>query len=302
MNIYDKTVNDIKNARRETEDRGRLVFRDTLKRNTDLKAAYDTYLTQMHLSAQGKPNDYPDAVKRLTKAIADSGLSLSVIDPPHSCKTCNDTGKLSDGSYCPCVINRIIRSDKQNSALPITDFDKCSITATGALKKMYDVASEYIEEFPNNDKPFFIISGTAGTGKTVLASAIATKLMQRGASVVTVTAFSFVRRALDYHTQFTISDYVDRFTPMLDCDLLVIDDLGTESTLKNVTKEYLYTVINERWQQRKLTIITTNLTPSELNARYGENVFSRMCDKSRAVLGRIVADDARLGIKSKQTK
>ncbi len=70
---------------------------------------------------------------------------------------------------------------------------------------------------------------------------------------------------------------------MLDCDVLVIDDLGTESTLKNVTKEYLYTVINERWLHGKTTVITTNLTPAELMNRYGESIASRILDKNKAI-------------------
>ena len=141
---------------------------------------------------------------------------------------------------------------------------------------------------------FLGIMGSSGSGKTVLASAVAAAFMERGASAVTVTAFGFVRRALDYHTQFSIPDYTDGFTPMLDCDLLVIDDLGTENTLKNVTKEYLYTVINERWIRGKHTLITTNLDAKSIMTRYGESIASRLFDKNKSQLCLIEGKNDRL--------
>lgn len=301
MNAYDRAVNEIKNLRREAEDRGRLIFKAALDRDAKLAAAYRAYIEQMHLFARGLKNEFKKAEAALKKAIADAGLKREQLDPPHACKLCRDTGKVG-GAYCSCVISRVINSDRHNLTLPSYDFDKCKSTApSDKLKKRYEEAEAYINSYPDG-KPFFVLSGTAGTGKTVLASAIASKLMARGASAVTVTAAGFVRRALDYHTQFSIPDYTDRFTPMLDCDVLVIDDLGTESVLKNVTNEYLYIVINERWQAGKYTVITTNLTASGLLGRYGESIFSRMCDKSKAISKKLDGDNARLGIKTKTDK
>lgn len=304
MNAYDRAVNEIKNERREAEDRGRLLFRAALEKDEKLAAAYKTYLEQMHLNARGLKNTYAKATSDLEKALKAAGLKKELLDPPHNCKKCSDTGRLSGGAYCPCVISRVISADKQNLTLPAHDFDKCKASADKsglAVKSAYASAEKYITDYPA-DKPFFVLSGTAGTGKTVLASAIASKLMEKGAATVTVTAAGFVRRALDYHTQFSIADYADRFTPMLDCDVLVIDDLGTESMLKNVTQEYLYIVINERWQAGKHTIITTNLDARQLLSRYGESVFSRMCDKSKATLFKIDGKNIRLGLKPKTDK
>ncbi len=128
----------------------------------------------------------------------------------------------------------------------------------------------------------------------MLAAATATALMQKGMSAVTVTAFDLVRRALDYHTQFSIENYIDRFTPMLDCDVLVIDDLGKENMLKNVTLEYLYAVVNERWLNKKNTIITSNLAPDAILARYGEAITSRLLDKNLSRNFMIKGKNARL--------
>ncbi len=281
MNSYDREIIRIKDRRREALDRALIAWQNALRDSDELYAAFTAYQEQMLLSAQCLKNTLDESRQKLRAAIAEAGLDEKQFDPPCACEKCKDTGRVN-GRYCRCVIKAVINSDRQSFTLPVTDFKKAKASApNAAIKKIYGVAEDYIKSYPGG-KPFMILTGSPGTGKTVLASAIATSLMDRGASAVSVTAFDFVRRALDYHTQFSIPDYVDRFTPMLDCDVLVIDDLGTESMLKNVTLEYLYTVVNERWLQKKYTVVTTNRTAAELNRRYGESIFSRLCDKSRA--------------------
>lgn len=292
MNAYQKAVLQIRDARREALDRAHLAWQAALKSDDVLYAAFREYQEQMILAAQKKENSIAAAKQKLKAQIKNAGLDEKAFDPPYACKRCNDTG-IADGKYCPCVIKRVISSDKENLALSPVDFEGAQKTApTAAIKKAYALAKDYVND--NNAKPFFVLLGAPGTGKTFLASAIVGEAMANGSAAVAVTAFDFVRRALDYHTQFSIPDYADRFTPMLDCDILVIDDLGTESVLKNVTKEYLYTVINERWLNKKRTVLTTNLSPAELNARYGESIFSRMCDKSRATILSVDTKNSRL--------
>lgn len=280
MNIYEKQARMIRDERRMTEDGAHIAWKNALYSDDGLYNAFVAYQAEMIKAAQKKQNDEKSAAKRVEAEMKRLGLDRSMFEPPYNCDKCRDTGMVG-GRYCSCVIGRVIKADKENLSLPLVDFDEAEKTApSGALKKAYSVARTLIAEYPDCKKPFFVLAGASGTGKTHLAAAVATSFMKRGASVVTVTAFSFVRRALEYHTQFSIPDYTDRFTPMLDCDVLAIDDLGTESTLKNVTKEYLYTVVNERWRSRKPTVITTNLNAAELMNRYGESISSRMLDKS----------------------
>ena len=89
---------------------------------------------------------------------------------------------------------------------------------------------------------------------------------------------------LKYHTSFS-SDrnlYLDIVNT---CDFLVIDDLGAEPVLQNVTNEYLLGIITERLRQGKHTVVTTNLTPEEIQEKYNDRIFSRLTEKkfSRAV-------------------
>ena len=88
---------------------------------------------------------------------------------------------------------------------------------------------------------------------------------------------------LKYHT----SDQADRklvFSLLTDCDLLIIDDLGTEPVLRNVTVEYLTSILSERLTNKNPFIITTNLTPEEMIKRYTERLVSRLSDSSTAIM------------------
>ncbi len=293
MNAYQRAVKEITDERRADLDAGLAVWREALHTNKELREAYKIYQDEAVKKAQKQQNSIEIARKNLKNAVFAAKLDRNVIEPPCRCKLCNDTGIIND-KYCKCVIKRVINSESENLVLPQTDFTEAQKTAPKAISKVYGAARKYIDEYQSDAKPFFIIAGSSGTGKTVLASAIATEFMKNGASAVTVSAFDFVKRAKDYHTQFAIDNYNDLFTPMLDCDVLVIDDLGTETMLKNITREYLYTVINERWLRKKHTVVTTNLKPEALIDRYGEAIFSRLCDKSVSNSFMVIAQNARI--------
>ncbi|MCH5155739.1 MAG: ATP-binding protein [Clostridiales bacterium] len=293
MNAYQRAVKEITDTRRDDKESGMQAWRDALSSDERLRAANAYYQEQAVKKAQKLPNDLDKAREQLQANAKRLGLTKDIIEPPVRCKECGDTG-YANGRYCKCVIKRVIESDAENLVLPQVNFASAKKTAPKAISKLYAKAEAYINEFPKNEKPFFIILGSAGTGKTMLAAAIATEMLSRGAASVTVSAFDMVKRAKDYHTQFAIDDYRDLFTPMLECDLLVIDDLGTETVLKNITREYFYTIVNERWLRRRNTVITSNLSPNDLLDRYGEAVFSRLCDKSRANLFTVSAPNARM--------
>ena len=86
-------------------------------------------------------------------------------------------------------------------------------------------------------------------------------------------------------------DILDKY---LSCELLCIDDLGTENLIKNVTVEYLYLIINERLQSGKNTIITTNLDLQQIMQNYDERIFSRIANKQECILFNMTGDDLRL--------
>jgi DNA replication protein DnaC len=107
--------------------------------------------------------------------------------------------------------------------------------------------------------------------------------MERGYTVIFLTAFKLNEIFLRYHLDHRDGgrDYLEN---IYGCDLLVIDDLGTENIFKNVTVEYLLSLISERMFSGAHTLITTNLDGVQLMSRYGERLYSRLTDKRKTYI------------------
>lgn len=213
--------------------------------------------------------------------LAAHGLSPADLDPQPSCPICGDTG-YANGRYCECVLRRA-SLDADGSSVPPFTFADCDMSVfSGRDRETMDAAYSamrvFCGKFPRTKNINLLLVGSVGTGKTCLASAISNELEARGFSVVFLTAFGFNDACRRYHTSFEPSRS-ETLDALLDADLLVIDDLGTESILRNVTLEYLYTVVSERMNARRHTLITTNLSPAALADRYGERIASRLFDE-----------------------
>ena len=153
---------------------------------------------------------------------------------------------------------------------------------------------KYVEKFPNVKSINLLFTGGVGTGKTCLASAIATGVVEKGYCAKIMSAYEFNSLMLTVHTS-PIAERNALMDDVLTSDLLVIDDLGTEPMLKRVTIEYLLLVIEERQAKGLATIITTNLDVERLLARYGERIYSRLSHKQHSMIIQFVGKDLRLG-------
>ena len=116
--------------------------------------------------------------------------------------------------------------------------------------------------------------GAPGLGKTFLSAAIAREVSGNGWSVVYDTAGRIVQRfeAQKFTREEDAGDDVDR---VLNCDLLILDDLGTEMTTAFV-QSALYQIVNTRLMEKKSTILNTNLMPGEIARRYSPQLASRI--------------------------
>lgn len=206
------------------------------------------------------------------------GHDESEFSPAPRCKICGDSGYTKNG-FCECVRRRAIK-DTNGKNLPNFSFEDFDLSILNSneiplLSQVYNIMKIFCAKFPETKNLNVLLFGSVGTGKTCLASAVGNELEKRGFSVIFMTAFRFNDTCLKYHTSFD-ANRSDMLNALIDSDLLIIDDLGTESILKNVTLEYFYTVINERMNLGKHTLITTNLIPEQLEARYGERTYSRL--------------------------
>jgi DNA replication protein DnaC len=224
-------------------------------------------------------------------------LSEKDLVPEYFCKKCSDTG-IADGEYCLCYKNLL---NEQLSKLNGGNLDKTHIFKAANLKllkkdsdmqKAYLSMQKFCELYPNSKRKIISLVGEVGVGKSYLTECVCNALIAKGALVQFLTSFNFNNTMLKYHTEFN-QDKMTYLDSVLEPDVLVIDDLGTEPMLQNVTKEYLFLVLNERLNSNKFTFITTNLNLNELMNRYGERIYSRLTHKQNALPLNITGNDLR---------
>ena len=238
------------------------------------------------------------------KILTAMSLKESDLKPKYSCKICNDSGFVN-GKPCECYKRRknmeLIKAFglSANKDCSFKNFDTqiCkNAKQSESLRKIAEILEKWSEKYPNNTKNNIVIVGKTGVGKTHLTSCLANDLLEKDISVCFITAFDLNESFLKYHTSFDKTKY-SWIEPFIEADVLFIDDLGTEPTLKNVTKNYLYLVLSERERFSRPVIITTNLMLDELNNRYDERICSRLCNKRNSNLIFIDGDDLRRIIK-----
>lgn len=143
------------------------------------------------------------------------------------------------------------------------------------FKNAVMTCQNFIKNF-NSDYHNLFFYGTVGTGKTFLSNCVAKELIESGHSVIYFSAaglFDLLSRySFDYKGK---EDERERYADLYQCDLLIIDDLGTELTNQFVASR-LFSLLNERHMGKKATVISTNLSLEELRNRYSDRIFSRI--------------------------
>lgn len=296
---YKKAIETVVKRRADELYAARLLFERALEQNAELNKTEKEIKRLTLLSAKGEKTDAQALTKLKTKKrelLSAMGITEKMLSPAPHCPVCGDKGLDQSGKICSCVKSLAI-NDGENIGLPLHKFSDADFKLYGENKgrneEVFITLKKILEKYPNNKKRNIVLLGGTGTGKTFLAGCAAEYMLARGQSVTAVTAFDFVQRAMNYHTTFDDKKQ-SYIRPLLDSSLLIIDDLGTESVFKNITLEYIYTVINERMYKNKLTLITSNLSADAILSRYGERIYSRLFDKALSYPAALSGDDLRL--------
>ena len=225
------------------------------------------------------------------KRIEDLKTTLNLAPVKYTCHTCKDTGVIN-GKRCKCYYKYL--TEFALESLGITNPEKAefsNLVQTPNLSKQFKIIKNYADNFPNTKVFNLLFFGNVGTGKTELAKCVLTSVKKRDNIALFLTATELNSIFVKMHTA-----EVDRnlITEVLqDADLLIIDDLGTETIYKNVTIEYLLSLVSNRIDKGKHLIVTTNLDDGELKQRYNERFSSRLLDKSKTLLIPFFSDDFR---------
>ena len=219
----------------------------------------------------------------------------------YTCKVCSDTG-FAGTKMCQCLKEKLItmniHSSGMGNLIDKQSFDNFSLDVYKAnpdnyarMERNLKIAKAFAEKFPSRRGNLLLI-GTTGTGKTHLSTAIAKSVISQGFDVL----YDSTQNILDdferdkfksgYNRTESVSD------KYLECDLLIIDDLGAEfSTQFSVSA--LYNLINTRQNKGLSTIISTNLSAGELAAKYEGRIYSRIIGADYTVL-RFEGEDRRI--------
>ncbi len=229
-------------------------------------------------------------IRRRLKAL---GLEEDSLEMRYRCPICRDTGYVGDAParFCDCFEARLRTLQHEDGSMAGVDeqnFAAFNLNRfpeedgqRAQMARARELCEAYANEFPDSKCRNLLLTGAGGLGKTFLLNCIYARVTDRGLSAVRVTAFKLFEAMRKQHVGSDES--FDGFSSLLEAPLLLIDDLGTEPMMRNITVEYLFTLLNERMANKRHTVIATNLTPVQLQERYGERVASRLLDRSQTL-------------------
>lgn len=248
------------------------------------------------------------ADEKRIQLLTEHGYPADYLDRIYTCPDCRDTGFIGS-RRCHCFnrefLNMLCRQSFLSQAVVTNNFANFNIeyypddymlpnetTPRDNIKKVLNICRRFIDEF---DSSFdnLLIYGPTGVGKTFLSHCIAKELMDKDKSVIYLTSpqlFDILE------TKVFRQDELDNITSGIlsvlnTCDLLIIDDLGTEM-INKFTETQLYTYIQQRIMGRLSTIISTNLSFEDINSNYSERIFSRLMGYYQLV--KITGEDIRI--------
>ena len=243
--------------------------------------------------------------KRKMELLAENGFSEDFLEEKHVCPYCKDTGFIDGTKRCHCLRQRILREIYKQSnigdILERENFDtlRYDIYTDSECEQMKEIVGKckaFTDDFDVKYENILLL-GNVGVGKTFLTNCMAKALLDTGHSVIYFTAI----RMFDTlsHGLYNYDDDTSQrmMQDLFSCDLLIIDDLGTES-ISTFTASRLFDILNERDIRKKSTIISTNLTFGDIGERYTERSISRIIGNYKVL--RPEVEDIRLRLRKRQ--
>lgn len=241
--------------------------------------------------------------KKKQKFLKDNNINIDLFKPNYECKACNDTGYIQDENnksvMCHCLKQRLLNLsyNKSNlSDIKNENFDnfnlnlfsdevnvkkykiKCSPRQN--IINIKNASQNFIDNFESLGEKNLFFCGNTGLGKTYMSNAIANEVLKKGKTVLYQTAPVLLETIIDNKFNKYKNQNSDEFYKnVLNVDLLIIDDLGTEN-INSMTVSELFTIINTRIlnlnNKPTKTIISTNLSIEQIFKMYEERIGSRI--------------------------
>ncbi len=222
--------------------------------------------------------------KKRGEMLVSAGYPEDYTEVKYECDTCGDTGVV-DYRMCACMKEKLIMAGLESSGMysliKAQTFDNFDLSfyageALSRMKMILDITKSYAEGFDPSSSGSIIMMGGTGLGKTHLSSAMGGVIIKKGNDVYYTGAVDmiadFENDRFSYDRGNDTSAALDKY---FSCDLLIIDDLGTE-LINQFSTSCLYNLLNSRLVRKKATIINTNFTRDDLRKKYQDRITSRI--------------------------
>lgn len=250
----------------------------------------------------------------IEKLLKSNGVAEDYTKIKYECDKCEDTGMIVSNAgteYCSCFVQKLVNmtyNQENMSRLEEENFNtfdigfyakeanqeryKVNLSPRENIQNIKKIAEKFCENIRSKEQKNLLFIGNTGTGKTFLSNSIAKKTMDNGYTVLYQTAPVLMDTILDSKFSYNKEDAnKEKYYRIFDVDVLIIDDLGTE-TLNNNKFTELFNIINTRLLKDKKTVISTNLTLNELGQEYDERIISRLI--GNFIICKFVGEDIRL--------
>lgn len=218
-----------------------------------------------------------------------AGYGADALEDIHSCKICGDEG-FYDGSPCSCYLKLIREEAYKLSNLELRIEKENFSTYNENIFSDKEVAARqknYVMRYcnPNEETALnLLFIGSTGTGKTFLSSCIAKEFLDTGRSVLYLSATALLEAIDKAKFEKSDSDFYEEYIDFVEnCDLLIVDDLGTEYSF-GYPQSRLFDILESRTVNGRRTVISTNLSTDELTSKYSPRFYSRIMQDYQILL------------------
>ena len=274
-----------------------------------LTARHEMILSSVRSAFRSAAGQNPEETMRaynekIAALLTSRGYPADYLSPVCRCPVCGDTGFVYDQGVrrpCACFLQAYQAAlgetgggetfaSFDESRFPASPLPGTDVTQREYMRVVRDRCALFARGVPEGPIKTLLLHGSSGLGKTFLLHCVADAAREKGVDTLCVTAYDLLmdlKSAYFSRTGETASEYFD-------AALLLIDDLGMEPLIENVTVEQIYNLLNARLSRGLYTAVSTNLSREELGARYTERVASRLLDTRNGMALHLQGKDIRL--------